>query len=130
MKRQRGFTLIEVLIVIVLVVILASIGLATYTNSVRRAREATLKEDLFRMRDAMDQYYADKNKWPSSLQDLVTDGYLRAIPKDPFTDSAETWQVDNAEPDANNPTAEPGIDDVHSGSEETASDGSKYSEWD
>lgn len=130
MKKQRGFTLIEVLIVIVLLVVLASIGLATYTNSVRRAREATLKEDLFRMRDAMDQYYADKNKWPSSLQDLVTDGYLRTIPKDPFTDSAETWQVDNAEPDANNPTAEPGIDDVHSGSEETASDGSKYSEWD
>lgn len=129
-NKQRGFTLIEVLIVITLVMILAGVGLATYTNSVRRAREATLKEDLFRMRDAMDQYYADKNKWPSALQDLVSDGYLRAIPKDPFTDSADTWQVDNAEPDPNNPAAEPGIDDVHSGSEETGMDGSRVSEWD
>ena len=130
MNKQRGFTLIEVLIVVTLVVILAGVSLATYQNSVRRAREATLKEDLFRMRDAMDQYYADKNKWPSSLQDLVTDGYLRAIPKDPFTDSADTWQTENAEPDANNPAAEPGIDDVHSGSEETSLEGTKYSEWD
>ena len=129
-SRQRGFTLIEVLIVIVLVIILASIGLATYSNSVHRAREATLKENLFRMRDAMDQFYADKNKWPSALQDLVSEGYLRDIPKDPFTDSADTWQVDNAPPDPNNPAGEPGIDDVHSGSDQTAMDGTKYSEWD
>jgi general secretion pathway protein G len=130
MKKQRGFTLIEVLIVITLVVVLASVGLATYTNSVRRAREATLKENLFRMRDAMDQYYADKNKWPAALQDLVSDGYLRQIPEDPFTKSADTWQVDNADPDPNNPAGEPGVDDVHSGSDETATDGSRYSEWD
>ena len=130
MKKQRGFTLIELLIVITLIVVLASVGLATYGQSVRRAREATLKENLFRMRDAMDQYYADKNKWPPALQDLVSDGYLRAIPEDPFTNSADTWQVDNADPDPNNPAAEPGVDDVHSGSDETAMDGSKYSEWD
>ena len=130
MTKQRGFTLIELLIVITLVVVLASVGLATYGQSVRRAREATLKENLFRMRDAMDQYYADKNKWPPALQDLVSDGYLRAIPDDPFTKSADTWQVDNADPDPNNPAAEPGVDDVHSGSDETAMDGSKYSEWD
>ena len=130
MRRQRGFTLIEVLIVVTLVVILASVGLATYSNSVRRSREAVLKEDLFRMRDAIDQYYADKNKYPATLQDLVSDGYLREIPKDPITDSSDTWQTVNAEADPNTPAAEPGIYDVKSGSEETAMDGTKYSEWD
>jgi general secretion pathway protein G len=130
MPKRNGFTLIEVLIVVVLVIILASVGLATYTNSVHRSREAVLKEDLFRMRDAIDQYYADKNKYPSTLQDLVGDGYLREIPKDPFTDSADTWQAIPAEPDINNPAAEPGVYDVKSGSEETALDGTKYSDWD
>lgn len=129
-RTRNGFTLIEVLIVVTLVIILASVGLATYTNSIRRSREAVLKEDLFRMRDAIDQYYADKNKYPSTLQDLVGDGYLREIPKDPFTNSSDTWQAIPAEPDTNNPAAEPGVFDVKSGSEETAMDGTKYSEWD
>jgi general secretion pathway protein G len=124
-----GFTLIEVLIVVVLVIVLASVGLATYTNSVRRAREAVLKEDLFRMRDAIDQYYADKNKYPATLQDLVSDGYLREIPKDPITDSTDTWQTENAEPDPNNVSAELGIVNVKSGSEEMSMEGTKYSEW-
>jgi general secretion pathway protein G len=130
MRKRNGFTLIEVLIVVTLIVILASVGLATYTNSVRRAREATLKEDLFRMRDAIDQYYADKNKYPSALPDLVSDGYLREIPKDPFTNSADTWQVVNAEPDPNNPVAEPGVYDVKSGSEELSMEGTRYADWD
>ena len=130
MRRAGGFTLIEVLIVIVLVMVLASVGLATYTNSTRRAREATLKEDLFRMRDAIDQHYADKNKYPSSLQDLVSAGYMREVPKDPITDSADTWQTTPAEPDPNNPASEPGIYDVKSGSDETAMDGTKYADWD
>ncbi len=124
-----GFTLIEVLIVVVLVIVLASVGLATYTNSVRRAREAVLREDLFRMRDAIDQYYADKNKYPATLQDLVSDGYLRDIPKDPITASTDTWQTENAEPDPNNVSAEPGIVNVKSGSEEMSMEGTKYSEW-
>jgi general secretion pathway protein G len=128
-RETRGFTLIELLIVITLIVILASVGLATYTNSVRRAKEAILKEDLFRMRDAIDQYYADKNKYPSGLQDLVSDGYLREVPKDPITDSAETWQTKPAEPDPNNPASEPGIYDVKSGSEETSMDGTRYADW-
>jgi len=128
-RARRGFTLIEVLIVITLVTILASVGLATYTNAVRRSREAVLREDLFRMRDAIDQYYADKNKYPSTLQDLVSDGYLREVPKDPMTDSADTWQTENAEPDPANAAAEPGIFNVKSGSEDTSMDGSKYSEW-
>ena len=125
----RGYTLVEVLIVMTLIILLTSIGLATYTNSVRRAREAVLKEDLFRMRDAIDQYYADKNKYPSSLQDLVSEGYLREIPKDPITDSADSWITKNAEPDPSNVSAEPGIVDVNSGSEETSMEGTKYSEW-
>jgi general secretion pathway protein G len=128
-KVAAGFTLIEVLIVITLITVLASVGLATYTNSVRRAREAVLREDLFRMRDAIDQYYADKNKYPQALQDLVSDGYLREIPKDPMTDSADTWQTVNAEPDPSNAAAAPGIFNVKSGSEETAMDGSNYSDW-
>jgi general secretion pathway protein G len=128
-RSVGGFTLIELLIVITLVVILASIGLATYTNSVKRAREAVLREDLFRIRDAIDQYYADKNKYPASLQALVSDGYLREIPKDPITDSADTWQAVPAEADPNNPAAEPGIYNVKSGAEGTSLDGSSYNDW-
>jgi general secretion pathway protein G len=127
--RAGGFTLIELLVVVSLVIILASIGMAQYRNGVTRAQEATLKEDLFRLRDVLDQYYVDKQKHPDSLEALVTDGYLRAIPKDPFTGSAETWQLIQAEPDPANPTADLGIYDVKSGSERTALDGSKYSEW-
>ena len=130
-KRScRGFTLIELLIVITLLVVLATIGMPTYQNSVKRSKEATLKEDLFRMRDAIDQYYADKTKYPQALQDLVTDGYLRDIPKDPVTDSRDTWTTVAAEPDPNNPAAEPGIYDVKSGSEAMSLEGTKYSEWD
>jgi general secretion pathway protein G len=129
-RSTRGFTLIEVLIVVTLIIVLASVGMATYQNSVRRAREAVLREDLFRMRDAIDQYYADKNKYPQSLQDLVSSGYLREIPKDPITDSAETWTTVPAEIEAANPTAEPGVYDVKSGSEATAMDGSRYADWD
>jgi general secretion pathway protein G len=129
-STSRGYTLVEVLIVITLIVVLTSVGLATYSNSVRRSREAVLKEDLFRMRDAIDQYYADKQKYPATLQDLVTEGYLREIPKDPITNSADTWVTENAEPDPSNVSAEPGIRDVKSGSEETSMEGTKYSEWD
>jgi general secretion pathway protein G len=129
-RSTRGFTLIEVLIVVTLIIVLASVGMATYQNSVRRAREAVLREDLFRMRDAIDQYYADKNKYPQSLQDLVSSGYLREIPKDPITDSADTWTTVPAEIEAANPTGEPGVYDVKSGSEATAMDGSRYADWD
>ena len=125
-----GFTLIELMIVMSLIVILASIGLAVYTNSVTRAKESVLKEDLFRMRDAIDQYYSDKAKYPSSLQDLVSEKYLRSIPVDPFTNSADTWREVPAEPDPTNPTVQPGVYDVRSGSELKALDGTSYSEWD
>jgi general secretion pathway protein G len=129
-SRAGGFTMIELLIVMTLVVILASVGMVQYRNSITRAEEAALKENLFRLRDSMDQFYADKNKWPADLAELVSEGYIREVPVDPFTKSKDTWQTSQAEPDANNPASAGGIDDVHSGSERTALDGTKYSEWD
>jgi general secretion pathway protein G len=126
---DAGWTLVELLVVVSLIMILATIGLAQYRNSVTAAREAVLKEDLFRMRDAIDQYYADKGEYPASLDALVSEGYLREIPVDPFTRSRDTWQTILAEPDPNNPTAAIGIYDVKSGSDQTALNGTKYSEW-
>ncbi len=128
-RAEAGFTLIELLIVIALIVILAGMGVVQYRNSITRSKEAVLKEDLFRMRDAIDQYYADKNHYPASLDVLVSDGYLRSpLPKDPIT-NGDTWTTVPAEPDPANPSAEPGIYDVKSAAEGTALDGTKYSEW-
>jgi general secretion pathway protein G len=126
---ERGFTLIELLVVAAILVVLAGIGLAQYKNGKTRASEAVLKTDLFQMRDAIDQYYADKAQWPGTLDELVSAGYLRKVPDDPFTSSNGTWQTVQSEPDANNPTAAPGVYDVKSGSDATALDGSKYSDW-
>ncbi len=127
--QDSGFTLIELLVVLSLIVILASVGLAQYRNSIVHAKEAILKEDIFRMNDAIDQYYADKGQYPGSIDALVSDGYLRTIPKDPITDSNTTWQTVPSEPDPNNPTAQAGIYAVKSGSDGTALDGTKYSDW-
>jgi len=129
LRRMRGFTLIEMLIVMTLIVVLASVGLIAYQTSVRRGREAVLKEDLYRMRDAIDQYYADKGKYPTDLNELVSTNYVRRVPVDPMTNSAETWQTVMAEADPSNPSAEPGITDVKSGSEGAAIDGTNYNEW-
>ena len=112
-----------------LVIILASIGMTQYRNSVTRAEEAALKENLFRMREAMDQFYADKNKWPSDLNELVSEGYIRALPED-ITKSKDTWQTIQAQPDANNPASAGGIDNVKSGSDRMSLDGTPYAEWD
>jgi len=122
--------MIELLVVVSLIVILATMGMTQYRQSVIHAREATLKEDLFRMRDAIDQYYADKGKYPATLDALVSDGYVRKLPDDPFTGSNTSWQAVPAEPDPNNPAAEAGVFDVKSGSDGTALDGTRYSEWD
>ena len=127
--REAGFTLIELMVVISLIVVLASMGLVQYRQSIVRSKEAVLKEDLFRMRDAIDQYYADKNSYPSAIDSLVSDGYLRSIPKDPFTNSESSWQTIPAEPDPNNPVGDPGIYDVKSGADATALDGSRYADW-
>jgi general secretion pathway protein G len=126
---EPGFTMIELLVVVSLIVILATMGMSQYRTSVIHAREAVLMEDLFRMRDAIDQYYADKNQYPSTLEALVSDGYMRQLPVDPFTKSNSTWQTVPAEPDPNNPTAEPGVYNMHSGSDASAIDGTKYAEW-
>ena len=129
LTRETGFTLVELLIVISLISILAAMGLVQYRNSVVSSKEAVLRTDLFRMRDAIDQYYADKGKYPSSLDSLVSDGYLRKLPEDPFTKSADTWTTEPAEPDPSNPSAEPGVYNVKSGAQGTALDGSTYADW-
>lgn len=128
-RARAGFTLLELMVVMALIVVIAGMAMASYRNAVVLAQEAVLKEDLFRMRDAIDQYYADKNKYPANLQALVSDGYLRAVPEDPFTRSATTWQEVPAEADANNVSAEPGVYDVKSGSDKISMQGMAYSEW-
>ncbi len=128
-RGERGFTIIELLVVLSIIMILATMGMTQYRQSVVYSRESILKEDLFRMRDAIDQYYADKGTYPGTLDALVSDGYVRKIPEDPFTKSNSSWQAVPAEPDPNNPTAEAGVFDVKSGSDATALDGTKYAEW-
>ena len=128
-RREGGFTLVELLVVIAMITILAAMAVVQYRNSVQKTQEATLKTNLFRMRDAIDQYYADKGKYPSSLDALVSEQYLRKIPNDPFTNSADSWQTVPAEPDPANPSAEPGIYDVKSGAQGTALDGTNFSDW-
>jgi general secretion pathway protein G len=121
--------MIELMVVMSIIVILSTLAMVQYRHSVVLAKEATLKDDLFKMRDAIDQYYADKNQYPSSIDALVTDGYLRAVPPDPFTRSSTTWEAVPAESDPINPAGDPGVNNVKSGSDGTASDGSKYSDW-
>lgn len=128
-RAAAGFTLMELMVVVALISVLAGMGVVMYRNSVVRTKEAVLREDLFRMRDAIDQYYADKAKYPASLESLVSDGYLRQVPKDPITNSSETWVTVPSEPDPGDPTAEVGIFDVKSGAEGNSIDGSPYADW-
>jgi general secretion pathway protein G len=126
---QGGFTLIELLVVMSLITVLASISIIAYRDSLQRGREAVLKENLFRMREAIDQYHADRGKYPETLEDLVSAGYMRRVPVDPITQSETTWEIVQAEPDPNSLTVEPGVYDVRSGSEGIALDGTRYNEW-
>jgi general secretion pathway protein G len=127
--RDKGFTLIELLVVISLIMILASVSLNMYRNSVVYAREAALRSNLFFMRDAIDQYYADKGKYPESLEALVSESYIRQVPQDPFTNSTTSWQTVQAEATPGTVSTSPGIYDVKSGSDMTAMDGSRYADW-
>ena len=129
LRAQGGFTLIELLIVITLIMILAGIALVQYTNSVQSAKETVLKTDLFRMRDAIDQYYADKGRYPQSLDALVSERYLREVPIDPITGRRDTWVFTQSDPDPSNPTGGIGIYDVRSGAEGVGLDGTRYSTW-
>ena len=126
--HRNGWTLVELTIVISLISILSAVAVVGYRNALTRSREAVLKEDLFRMREAIDQYHADTGDYPAALDALVTAGYLRAIPVDPFTSSATSWVVEQPEFNAADPFAA-GVFDVHSGYDGTAIDGTTYSEW-
>jgi general secretion pathway protein G len=127
-KKEPGFTFIELMIVVAIIGILATLALPTYRYAHIRAKEAVLKEDLFNLRSLLDQYYADKGHYPLALEDLMTEGYLRKVPVDPITGSADTWQVIYEEPKEEMEEA-PGIYDIKSGSQDIALDGTNYSEW-
>lgn len=128
-RLQRGFTLIEMIIVISIIVILIAIAVPVYSTHLLHAHEAALKEDLYSMRNAIDQYTQDKNKAPQSLQDIVDAGYLRGLPKDPFTGASDTWQPVQEDVMTALDQTQPGITDVHSGSSRISSDGTAYNTW-
>jgi general secretion pathway protein G len=124
-----GFTLLELMIVMVVIGILAAIAIPSYTANVKRAREAVLHEDLRTLRNAIDSYTYDKQKAPQSLDDLVQGGYIKAIPKDPMTHRTDTWQTVQSDSLMSIDQTEPGIDDVHSGSQELSTEGTTYNTW-
>ena len=126
---QRGFTLIELMVVISIIVILMSVAIPRYQASILRARETVLRDDLYTLRSVIDQYTLDKQKAPQSLQDLVDAGYLKTLPMDPFTNSRETWVPITDESIMSPDQTQPGIIDVHSGSEQKSTEGSTYSSW-
>lgn len=130
LKRAiRGFTLIELMVVMAIISILLTIALPIYQKSIVRAKESVLRNNLFTIRTMIDEYTIDKQKAPETLQDLVTEGYLRQIPQDPITNSDQTWKITMEDTPVGGTNSTPGIFDVHSGSDKTALDGSAYSDW-
>ena len=122
-----GFTLLELMIVISIIIILAAIALPQYQKTIMHARETVLRDDLYKMRSLLDQYAADKGKLPQSLDDLVSSGYVRELPVDPFTGQKD-WAASTGD-DPNSSEGEQGVTDVHSASSEVSSEGTPYSEW-
>ena len=128
-SRQRGFTLIELMVVISIIVILMSVAIPRYQASILRARETVLRDDLYTLRSVIDQYTLDKQKAPQSLQDVVDAKYLKELPKDPFTSSRDTWVPVTDDSIMSPDQSQPGIIDVHSGSDQNSSEGTAYSSW-
>ena len=128
-RRDRGFTLIELMIVISMILILVSISIPAYNQSILRAKESVLRQDLFELRSLISQYTLDKQKAPQSLDDLVQASYIKQIPMDPMTGSNSSWTVDQEDTVMSVDQQDPGISDVHSGAGGTSSDGTAYSGW-
>jgi general secretion pathway protein G len=128
-RNSRGFTLIELMIVMTIIGILASIAAPNYQRSVIKAREAVLMENLYQMRRAIDAYFADHTKYPDSLEALVESKYLRGIPVDPFTNTTDTWETVVPTPTEEGEVAEGGVEDVHSGSDLVGLNGTPYRDW-
>ena len=128
-KGSRGFTLIELMIVISIILILMAVAIPNYQQSVLHARESVLRQDLYVIRSAIDQYTLDKQKAPQSLQDLTSANYLKEIPEDPMTRSRDTWETVQEDTLMAIDQQQPGIVDVHSGSQQASSDGSAYNTW-
>jgi general secretion pathway protein G len=126
---EGGFTLVELMIVMAIIMILATIAIPIYVRTLQRAKEATLREDLHTMRTAIDSYTIDKEKAPDTLDDLVQAGYLKSIPVDPMTSSKETWITGMSDTMTDINETQGGMDDVHSGSQALASDGTTYNTW-
>jgi general secretion pathway protein G len=128
-NQEAGFTLMELMIVMMIIGILTTLAIPSFKAAIKSAQEAVLKEDLRVMRTAIDSYTMDKQKAPQSLDDLVQEGYLKVIPEDPMTKSRDTWVTGVSDSLHSLDQTDPGIDDVHSGSQETGSDGQPYSAW-
>ena len=125
---QRGFTLIELIVVVAIIGILVTMAMPIYKDSVRRAREAVLREDLYILRDCIDQFYTDKGHYPADLGGLVEENYIKQIPVDPFTGSADSWITEEAESDDTTTDQPAGIRDVKSGAIGATADGTPYAE--
>ncbi len=128
-RATRGFTLIELMVVTAIISILLAIAVPIYQKSIIRSKETVLRNNLFTLRTMIDEYTIDKQKAPESLQDLVSDGYLRQVPQDPITGSDQTWHIIMEDTPIGGSTSAPGIFDVKSGSDRTALDGTPYAEW-